>query len=321
MIADALNFFFLFPLFWIILYLSRNPRFWKTATQTFLMVGVIICLLGIIEFFVPAFRTQTLGLIQTETKGLNSFYGITRASFSFYGTPAAVVISSLCLPMASLIPKFYKGFWGKALAIICVVILGVGIYISGIRAAWLMIVVTSILLAYFKIGILGVGLTGGFWYIVSRFLPSEAWSLILTLANPLSTGKILDTSLQKRVWRQQYAFRLIQKYPLGVGWSGSGWVHGDFTQVTANLGILAGILFLAWYLHTLYRGWKYNRKSPKDWLFKAIFTSFILCGIVLAVEGVQVLTQFIMPVWFVWGLMEAYMQQKKTVNILSTGDK
>jgi fatty-acid desaturase len=71
----------------------------------------------------------------------------------------------------------------------------------------------------------------------------------------------------------------------------------------------------------LYRGWKYYRKNPKDWLFQSLLTSFILCGIVLATEGVQVLTQFIMPVWFVWGLIEAYMQQKKIIIPNSAGEK
>jgi O-antigen ligase len=116
-----------------------------------------------------------------------------------------------------------------------------------------------------------------------------------------------------RYIRQQDAFQLALQNPMGVGWSGSGWVHGDFTQVAADLGLIAGVIFLMWYLTTLYRAWKTYRKYPQDRVFQAILTSFILAGVVLATEGVQVLPQFAMPVWFVWGLMEAYLQQKNSI--------
>ena len=117
----------------------------------------------------------------------------------------------------------------------------------------------------------------------------------------------------ERYSRQQDAFQLALQNPLGVGWTGSGWVHGDFTQVAADLGLLAGAIFVLWYLTTLYRALKTYRKCPKDRVFQAILTSFILVGIVLATEGVEVLPQFAMPVWFVWGLMEAYLQQKNSI--------
>ena len=104
--------------------------------------------------------------------------------------------------------------------------------------------------------------------------------------------------------------QLAFQNPFGVGWAGSGWVHSDFVQIIANLGFLAGILFLLWYFHTLYRAWQAYRKEPKDTLLQALITAFILCGIVLATEGVHVLTQFVVPIWFVWGLVEAYLQQK-----------
>ena len=321
MIADSMNFYFLIPLFMIILYLSKEIGFWKSSLMSFLGAGTLICFLGSLEYFVPGIRNLIPGFIHSDQSGYLSQSGFFRANFSIFGQTAAVIISALSIPMVSLIPRYRKGFIGKILMMVCLAILGLGIYISGTRDAWIMVVVTSLLLAYFGIGFLGVGLTGGFWLIVYHFLPSDALSLISTLSTPLSTGQILDTSLNKRVDLQLNAIQLMTQNPLGVGWSGSGWVHGDFTQVAANLGIIAGIVFLAWYLHTLYRGWKYYRKNPKDWLFQSLLTSFILCGIVLATEGVQVLTQFIMPVWFVWGLIEAYMQQKKIIIPNSTAEK
>ena len=83
MIADALNFFFIIPLFMIVLYLSRSPGFWKSATIAFLASGTMICLLGIIEFYSPQFRNLLPGLLQTDVEGLVSFSGFMRASFAF----------------------------------------------------------------------------------------------------------------------------------------------------------------------------------------------------------------------------------------------
>ncbi|MHB9034043.1 MAG: O-antigen ligase family protein, partial [Anaerolineae bacterium] len=246
--------------------------------------------------------------IQTDVEGLVSQTGFLRASFSFFGANPAVIISALSVPMAALLPFFFKHKMGIFLSIAALVILSIGIYISGTRTAWLMVVISSLMLAYFYFRFIGVGAVVLFWGVITRFLPTAAWNLLLSIYTPLTSGQFLDTSMEKRFVRQQTALDLALQHPLGVGWTGSGWVHGDFTQVAANLGILAGIVFLAWYLSTLYRAIKKYRQYPRDGLFQVILTSFVLAGVVLATEGVQVLPQYAMPVWFVWGLMEAYLQ-------------
>lgn len=314
MLSDALNFFFLIPLFMIILYLSKETGFWKSATISFLGAGALIALLGALEFYSPTFRSLLPGLIETNVEGIGSPSGdFIRASFAFFGATPAVIISAMALPMVWLAPKFYKSKAAIFFTFTLIVIFAIGIYISGTRDAWLMTLMTSLLLAYFGMGWMGLGLSAVFWGIVSRFLPAAAWNLVTSVTTPLLSGQVTDTSLQSRVGRQQDAFQLALQNPFGVGWSGSGWVHGDFTQVAANLGLLAGVIFLLWYLQTLSRAWKVYRKYPHDWLLQALLTAFVLCGIVLATEGVQVLTQFVMPVWFVWGLMEAYLQHKNSV--------
>ena len=319
MIADALNFFFLIPLFMIVLYLSKFPGFWKSASMTFLAAGAMICFLGTIEFYSPQFRHLLPGFIQANSEGLLSFSGFTRASFAFWGATTAIIVSALSLPLIWLVPNFYKGWGGKFLLVIAAIALGIGIYISGTRTAWLMAFVTSILLAYFAFDVAGIFMSAAIWFVASRFFPVEVWNLIFSIYTPLTSGQILDTSIQKRVMRQQGAIELALTHPFGVGWSGSGWVHGDFAQVAANLGILAGVIFLVWYVHTLYRAWGVYHKNPKDKVFQAIITSFVLCGIVLATEGAEVLPQYIMPVWFVWGLMEAYLQRINTIPEIAVG--
>jgi hypothetical protein len=314
MISDALNFFCIIPLFEVMLFLSQRVRsFWKSATMTFLVSGVLISLLGALEYFVPLFRSLLPGFIQTNIEGLGSASGFLRASFAFFGANPAVLISALSLPMVALVTVYYPKKMAAFFSIILLLILGTGIYISGTRMAWLMLGLASLLLAYFSFKFAGLAIVALFWAIASRFFSPETWRLLLSIYSPLTSGQFLDSSMLKRYNRQEDAFSLALQNPLGVGWSGSGWVHGDFAQVAANLGLLAGLIFLGWYVLTLYRGWQTYRANPDDRVFQVILTSFILAGLVLATEGVQVLPQFAMPVWFVWGLMEAYLQQKSSV--------
>jgi hypothetical protein len=315
MIADALNFIFLIPLFLIVLYLSRQPGFWKSSMFAFLGVGVLISLLGSIEYYFPSLFHIIPGLVETNVEGLLSFSGFTRASFAFWGETSVGILCALSLPMVWTLPHFYRSKLSVMMALVLTAIIGYAVYLSGTRDAWLMVLITSIFIAYFALRWLGVALNAVFWLIASRFFSSQMWTLILSISTPLVGAPITDTSLQKRILRQQDAFQLALRNPLGVGWTGSGWVHGDFTQVAANLGILAGIIFILWYLHTLYRAWQRLRQSPQDFILQTLFLSFILCGLILATEGVEVLAQFVMPVWFVWALMEAYLQSKDAEGI------
>jgi hypothetical protein len=41
----------------------------------------------------------------------------------------------------------------------------------------------------------------------------------------------------------------------------------------------------------------------------SLFLSFIAVGGLLAVEGVEVLPQLILPVWFVWAMVEVWLRQ------------
>lgn len=320
MLSEALNFFSIVPLFLVMQFLSRQPRFWPLATLTFLGSGCVIALFGLLEYFVPSFRALVAGFAQPEVAGILSQSGFVRAAFSFFGANPAVLICALATPMVGIVPLYLRHrVAATLLMLLALSVLGAAVYISGTRAAWLMVVIASILIAYFRFKFIGTGIVAVFWVTVSRFLPASAWNLLLSISTPLSTGQFVDTSLEKRYMRQQTALELAVRHPFGLGWTGSGWVHGDFAQVAANLGLLAGFVFIAWYLFTLYRGYKRYRRSPDDRLLQVIMTSFVLAGFVLATEGVQVLPQYAMPVWFVWGLLEAYLKRPGTMMPAAPG--
>ena len=100
--------------------------------------------------------------------------------------------------------------------------------------------------------------------------------------------------------------------PLGNGWSASGWVHSDFLQVGANLGLLGGLIFLGGYLYTLARLFRRVLTEPRSdgrgELGITLLLSYISAGGILATQGVEVLPQLVLPVWFVWVLVEVWLR-------------
>jgi O-antigen ligase len=116
-----------------------------------------------------------------------------------------------------------------------------------------------------------------------------------------------------RLDRMQGALNQIYASPFGSGWSTAGWVHSDFLQVAVNLGLIAGIIFFLGYVFTLLRlGQRllpYLRSGEHSDLGFSLLLSFVAAGGLLAMEGVEVLPQFVLPVWFVWVMVEVWLQQ------------
>ena len=112
-----------------------------------------------------------------------------------------------------------------------------------------------------------------------------------------------------------YAWESALQHPWGLGWGGAGWPHSDFLQVAANLGLLAGLLFVGAYLSVLWRLWRRQRQSTLDAqqrrLGATLLLAFVGVGSLLAFQGVQVLPQFALPTWFAWSLVEVWLRQTR----------
>jgi len=134
-------------------------------------------------------------------------------------------------------------------------------------------------------------------------------------------GAPIDHSAQDRKDRALGAVDEVMQSPFGSGWSGAGWVHSDFLQVAANLGVIAGLIFLCGFLYTLLRMGRqmptWLRATPEGELGLVLLLSFMGVGGLLALQGVEVLPQMVLPVWFVWSLVEIWLQQTSEVTELS----
>jgi hypothetical protein len=147
------------------------------------------------------------------------------------------------------------------------------------------------------------------WMLPTQAQERALSGVLLLTGNPQHN----DTSGIKRWGRVSAAFAETLNQPLGQGWAASGWVHNDFVQVSANLGVLAGLLFVGAFLFTLCRLLSrvfVPSDSDDHHLSLTLLLSFIAAGAILGMEGVEVLTQLVLPVWFVWVLVEVWLRQK-----------
>jgi len=91
-------------------------------------------------------------------------------------------------------------------------------------------------------------------------------------------------------------------------------VHSDFLQVGANLGLLGGLIFFGGYLYTFARLGRRVLLEPRidneGDLGVCLLLANLRAGGTIATQGDEVLPQLVLPVWFVWVLVEVWLRQK-----------
>lgn len=304
-LSEFKNFLVLIPLLLLVQVVLHEHRNWRAVALFFFLAGTWIGVMGVIEYLFPGIQGILPGF-SSNPYALLVAGGFLRANFSFWGAAAATFICVLALPMVLPLWRWYPGLGQRLLLLLALGSQVFAIYLGGYRSMWILLALQFLIWVVLRFGLLPGGLLllpMGYLY---RFLPPEtqerAMSVLLTLE-----GVATDGSTMTRLSRAATSLQEALSHPLGIGWAGSGWTHSDFAQVTANLGLLAGLLFLCAWLVTLSRLWSGLRRDRTE-LNLALLLSFLACGGILAVQGVGVLPQLILPVWFVWALVEVQVR-------------
>lgn len=312
MITEALNFLAIVPIFALVQHVANKPFGLRRLLQLFYGVGVFIAATGIFEYTFTDFARTALARV-SRTDNIVFIEGITgfeRAGFIFWGSPAAAFICMLALPMT--LPNLA---WAKGLAKVFVVIgascLLVGIYISGYRSLWMLTGVLVVIALLSRRSLIITVIGAALIAFVISIMP-EAGQERFAQALEVVQGFSYDNSIRTREEWFNFALTTGITYPTGVGWGGTGWSHSDLAQVVGNLGLAAGIAFVAWYLLTLFRIWRAQQRHLTDPLILASLCSFIGVGGLLLFQGVQVLPQLSMPCWFIWAVAYTYARRLRT---------
>jgi hypothetical protein len=79
-----------------------------------------------------------------------------------------------------------------------------------------------------------------------------------------------------------------------------------------------GVLFFGWYVATFFQSWLAVIRNRDRFLLPSLVASFACVGFILLIEGVQVLTQYIVPVWFIWVLVHVRLDQLRNQSADTT---
>ena len=312
MLNEFRDFAILVPLFIITEIALVNRTNWRHVLLTFFCVGTWIAGMGVLEYLFPPIKNIFPGFI-TQTDPHWTTEGFARAKFSFWGHPAATFTLILTAPIASVMWRWWPMSWQRVLTILALALHVFALYIGGFRSMWMTFAIELVVFCILRrkpilaAACLLVPLLG------SWLLPAQAQERAFSLVSLLEGHpEVTDTSGIKRWGRLADAITATLNQPLGNGWGAAGWVHNDFIQVAANLGVLAGLLFALAFVITFLRLWRrvcIPYAAERDDLGLALLLSFAGAGAILETQGVEVLPQLIIPVWFVWILVEIWLRQ------------
>jgi hypothetical protein len=306
-------FLLLVPFFAISSILLRNRARWDKIILTVFIAGVWVAGLGALEYFYPASRAYMKGFM-VEAAPVIGEEGFLRAPFTFWGSPDAAYVCMVSAPLFPPVWSMSSNKIFKVLALLGGAVLLVGIYISGHRSAWLLLLLVTGLWVIFRKGVLWGLLSIVLGYlafgIAIKVLPQEAADRFQSGISVIE-GKSTDSSGKKRWTRAEESFENVLAHPLGRGWAAAGWVHNDFLMVTENLGIPGGLFFFAAFCITLVRLFRFARsRSPSSTeqnISISLLLSLFVAGWLLAFDCTLVLTQLALPVWTAWVLGETWL--------------
>jgi len=323
-ITIFVNFSLILPIFALTSYVLSQEKIWRITTTLFFAVGTYIAIFGIIEFLFPQTTANLLpGFIRTaQTSTGPDVVGFERARFVFFGQPAAAFICFLALPLAIPLLYYYKSIFARLSVTVLAGLLVYAIYIAGWRSIW---IGTALLFGLLSVSVsisqrqpFILLLTAGILLSVYYFLPDIAIDRTDTLLRAVE-GNAIDSSSQNRIDRISITTELILSNPLGIGWGDSftSWSHSDFVTITAALGIHGGLLFFGWYITSLISMLLVYQKT-NSMLDLGLSGSFFACGALLATQPTFILTQFTVPVFFVWAMVQVRLheeaQKRQNVN-------
>src|SRR6266404_4197129 len=321
MLNEFRDFLLLIPVMIVSSVVLERKSFWRYLLVAFFIASSWIALMGVVEYWFPGVQKLFPAFISAPKPEVTAD-GFVRAQFSFWGGSQATFICVLALPGAIFLATWWRGWIPRTAILMSAVLQIMAIYIGGYRSIWLVLLIQVLAACILRVKKHGVAIAILVLLVAAsgyQFIPNTNERVITGIA--ALQGAPVDHSAQDRKDRALEALNEAVESPFGGGWSSAGWVHSDFLQVAANLGIIAGLIFVGGYLYTLLRVVRqmptWLKATAQGELGLYVLLSFVGVGCILAMQGVEVLPQMVLPVWFVWSLVEIWLRQNSEVAELS----
>jgi hypothetical protein len=312
MLSQLQSFVIFIPLFVVAATVLQDKRDWKTVVLVFYVTAVFVAVLGLLEYYYPGIRGVFPQFVSNTDPNIGND-GFARAPFSFWGHPAAVFLCAMAIPLMIPIMTMWRPRQiGQIVMWVSFALLPMAVYQSGYRALWLYMgiqfIIWLLLNRHYGLGIIGAAAAVSGYAALPESTRLRVESFILALQ-----GTPVETSGADHLGRLTDAWHAIWDYPLGLGWTGSGWVHNDFLQVAADLGVLAGLIFAGAFLWTAFGLFQatLDRRRPDRPLYVGLLLSFLTAGGIMSTQVICVLPQLALPVWLIWVLGVIAVRQRR----------
>ncbi len=312
MLQESKNFLVLVPLFVVGQHILAERRNWPPVLLTFFLTGAWIGGLGLLEYYFPGVLGSIPGFA-ADPVARATLEGFSRATFSFYGSPVATFLLAVSLPLVNALWEFFPNRRQRLLLVLAAATQVAGIYIGGYRSIWIVMIFEIFLWVILRLGLVPGLLALGISVPLSAALfPQVAEERLMTLLLA-AEGVAVESSAAKRIARGEEAWTSTLANPLGSGWSGSGWVHNDFLQISVGQGILpALILVIAWLRNNilLLTGiFRQRKQKQSSRLAEALLIALAASGAVMVFQGTTWLVFTAIPMWFAWMLADAWLRE------------
>ena len=316
------NAILLLMIFFIIQHIQIKKVYIIKLLKIYLFSASTISILGILEFLFPSL-VATVFDFQIESVYMGEAIFFSRLAFLFWGSHLAANLIPPVFPILLMLKAEKDSSTRNNYFITFLIIVNlIAIYLSGNRISWLVLTILLIftifqyrssLLPNMKSYILLITISF-VAYIYSQPVEGRYISTFKALTGDIDTR--FDSSGGVRLARAKIAMASIASQPLGTGWGSQGWVHSDFLQISATIGIIPGVIFLFVPLFILLRCYRcYLTAIPEQ---KTIF--FVLCGLLiyiiisLGLNGNIYLVQSGAPLYLLWALAYAYIDKYNNIS-------
>lgn len=299
--AYGKNVLLLLPCFFVVQNLAPDYKTWERYVHVNIVVALYLSVIGLLLVFAPGVGNILAAPLGAELYQAGDF---TRVGFPGWGPLAAwymILVWALTLGLLdSARSRTVFLFWAICLAVIGAAILG-----SGQRGAWIS-------------GIVGLAVYG-LINLKRAALPFAALGLLIlnspegNFQNRLVSAldsRYFDSSAANRYDRATDALELIRQYPLtGLGFGSLTYVHSDYLEIGAALGLGGLAVFVAaladtgWRLIRVWRASSLGRLRPMALatlvMFVMLLSEFFAAGYVTLAFTVSV------P-WFFWAMADQF---------------
>jgi len=274
----------------------------RRASWVLIFTAFYVALFAVLEYYVPALFEPLRATFWSSTPTQVTSGGFVRVVYSIWGNTMASNYLIWLLPLTLFFivqyPERSSGL--RLLGLASVFISLVAVYLSGNRAAWILVVL--IIFVYPSLQ----KQKGWFWLTILT-LPAAFKFLPDTIYNHLIYAVLIQpdsaVTTRQRLW--QRAWELTLHNPLGNGWGAGFLVHNDFLQIATDVGVPALVLF-AWLLLQAFRNLRHvSVKLAGTHLAGfagALFVSILACLGSMQMHPILEVPPLAVSVWFFYAL-------------------